>query len=206
MSRDLHRAPTQTLSWVYELLYSAFHRSLALWVSSCRVRLCALVNCNVLWWNLWRIIVMSTYVVVTELDKENLSAIWGENWGYLCLCNTFGSSQSQATCGLNETWASISCFWTQVARSTCFVYKGKPVSFDGFSYGRKTLFVASGHFSGQAGYYGYLCTRLPTSRLGQALVNKQTNKQLAWMHCTSIKESMSEHTTTIIMCVPEADI
>ena len=64
------------------------------------------------------------------------------------------------------------------ARSTCFVYKGKPVSFDGFSYGRKTLFVASGHYSGQAGYYGYLCTRLPTSLWGQALVNKHTNKHI----------------------------
>ncbi len=39
-----------------------------------------------------------------------------------------------------------------------------------------TLFVASGHYSGQASYYGYSCTRSSTSlRLqGQALVNKQT--------------------------------
>ena len=67
------------------------------------------------------------------------------------------------------------------ARSTCF-YKAKPVSFEGFSYGRKTLLRA--HYCGQAGYYGYLCTRLPTSLRGQALVNKQYIFYLRWVQFT----------------------
>ncbi len=65
--------------------------------------------------------------------------------------------------------------------SNCFCediqYRGKPQScvlplaHVTFKTQRKTLLrVAT---SGQAGYYGYLCTRLPTSLLGQALVNKQ---------------------------------
>ena len=72
-------------------------------------------------------------------------------------------------CSLNETWVTISCFRTQGARSTCFFYKGKPVSFYGFSYnGRKTLCKLRVVSSGQAGYNGCWCACLPTCHLGRA--------------------------------------
>ena len=43
--------------------------------------------------------------------------------------------------------------------------------FDGFSYGRKTLFVVSGHLWPSRVLWVLICTRLPTSPLGQTLVN-----------------------------------
>ena len=57
-------------------------------------------------------------MVVTELDKETLSAIWGENWEYLCLCNTFGSSQSHV-CGIESPTLAMLSTHAMLAASWC---------------------------------------------------------------------------------------